>query len=202
GELYNEKKTITPLKDDKNKIIGFISSGKDVTQEMMLYQELEHIATIDKLTGICNRHKFEELFLLEAERSRRFSLPLSMIIIDIDHFKSVNDTYGHDAGDEVLKYLVRIINENIRKIDIFARWGGEEFLVLCPGTNLNDTQKFAEKLCMAVDHAQFPEVSHVTISLGISMFDLNDTFSEFFKRADQGLYDAKENGRNKVGRII
>ena len=120
-------------------------------------------------------------------------------MIDIDHFKSVNDTYGHDVGDDVLKTLANIVQENIRKIDIFARWGGEEFLILSPGTDLEDVQILAEKLRLAVEHATFPKVNHITISLGISTFGKGDTFTEIFKRADQGLYYAKEHGRNQVG---
>lgn len=199
GDLYYEKKTITPLKDDEHRIIGFVSTGKDVTEETMLHQEIERMAMIDKLTGIYNRHKFEEFFVLESERSRRFALPLSMLLIDIDHFKSVNDTYGHDAGDEVLKGLALVIQTNIRKIDIFARWGGEEFLVLSPGTDQENIQELAEKLRKAVEDAVFPEVGRITISLGVSTFKQEDSFIEFFKRVDGGLYAAKENGRNRVG---
>jgi diguanylate cyclase (GGDEF)-like protein/PAS domain S-box-containing protein len=198
GDLYYENKTITPLKDDKNEIIGFVSTGKDVTADALMNQEMQRIATIDKLTGIYNRHKFEELFTLEAERSRRFSQPLSLIMIDIDHFKAVNDTYGHDIGDEVLKTLTEIVHENIRKIDIFARWGGEEFLVLSPSTDLENIQKLAEKLRSAVERTPFPKVNHITISLGVSTFREDDTFSDFFKRVDQGLYYAKEHGRNQM----
>lgn len=201
GELYYEKKTISPLKDDKNNIVSFVSSGKDVTQESLIHQEVQRIATSDNLTGIYNRHKFEILFALESERSRRFALPLSMLLIDIDHFKSVNDTYGHDVGDEVLKHLVTIVQENIRKIDIFARWGGEEFLVLSPGTDLQNMQLLAEKLRSAVESSIFPKVGKVTVSIGISTFAPEDTFTKLFKRADQGLYNAKEQGRNQVGVI-
>ena len=198
GDLYYEKKTITPLKDDENNLIGFVSSGKDVTLETMMHQEMEHLASIDKLTGIYNRHKFEELFSLEAERARRFSSPLSLILLDIDHFKSVNDTYGHDIGDDVLKHLSSIIKSNIRQIDIFARWGGEEFLVLSPGTNLTEVKTFAEKLRLAVEQASFPSVDNVTVSIGLSEFETGDTFSNLFKRADKALYFAKNNGRNQV----
>ncbi|MCX6073759.1 MAG: diguanylate cyclase [Campylobacterales bacterium] len=201
GDLYYENKTITPLKDDKNEIIGFVSTGKDVTADALMNQEMQRIATIDQLTGIYNRHKFEELFTLEAERSRRFSQPLSLIMIDIDHFKAVNDTYGHDVGDEVLKTLTDIVYENIRKIDIFARWGGEEFLVLSPSTDLENIQILAEKLRLAVENTLFPKVNHITISLGVSTFREDDTFSDLFKRVDQGLYYAKEQGRNQVGSI-
>lgn len=201
GEIYFENQTITPLKDDKKRIVGFVSTGKDVTEETLLNQEIKRIAMIDKLTGIYNRHKAEELFALEAERSRRFSHPLSMILIDIDHFKSVNDTFGHDIGDEVLKQLADIVQENIRKIDIFARWGGEEFLLLSPGTDLTQIKVLGEKLRVAVDNATFPEIGHITISSGISTFEKDDTLSTLFKRADQGLYHAKVHGRNQVGVI-
>lgn len=199
GDLYYENKTITPLKDDKDNLVSFVSTGKDVTAEALMHQDLERIATVDKLTGIYNRHKFEELFMLESERSRRFSQPLSLILIDIDHFKSVNDTYGHDVGDEVLKKITDVINENIRKIDIFARWGGEEFLVLSPGTDQDNIQKLAEKLRLAVEKAPFQKVKHITISLGVSTLREEDTFAELFKRVDERLYYAKEHGRNQVG---
>lgn len=202
GDLFYEKKTISPLRDDKKNIVGFISSGKDVTLETLMHHEIERIATIDKLTGIYNRHKFEELFTLEAERSRRFSQPLSLILIDIDHFKLVNDTHGHDIGDIVLKKLVEIVQANIRKIDIFARWGGEEFLVLSPTTDLANIQFLAEKLRAAVESSTFPEVNRITISMGVSTLGETDTFSELFKRADQGLYYAKEQGRNQVGVVL
>lgn len=198
GDLYYEKKTITPLKDDHGVIVGFVSTGKDVTEETMLNQEIKRIATIDQLTGIYNRHKFEELFALESERSRRFSQPLSLILIDIDHFKRVNDTHGHDVGDKVLVQLSAIVQETIRKIDIFARWGGEEFLLLCPGTDIENVREIAEKIRASVENASFPVVEKVTISLGLSSFNPDDSFNELFKRADQGLYYAKEHGRNQV----
>lgn len=199
GDLYYEKKTITPLKDEKDAIVGFVSTGKDVTQETIIHQEIERIATVDQLTGIYNRHKFEELFALESERSRRFSQPLSLILIDIDHFKSVNDTHGHDIGDAVLVQLAVTVQENIRKIDVFARWGGEEFLVLCPSTDRDNVLEFAEKLRAAVEKTTFPVVGKITISIGVSLFAPQDSLGDLFKRADQGLYYAKEHGRNQVG---
>jgi diguanylate cyclase (GGDEF)-like protein len=121
-----------------------------------------------------------------------------LILIDIDHFKRVNDTYGHDIGDKVLVKLVEIVQENIRKIDIFARWGGEEFLVLCPSTDVKNVQNLAEKLRAAVEVSSFSEVEKITISLGLSCYNPEESFSELFKRADQGLYYAKEHGRNQA----
>lgn len=202
GDLYYEKKTITPLKEDGGNLIGFISTGKDVTQETMLHQEVERIATLDQLTGIYNRHKFEELFTLESERSRRFSHALSLIMIDIDYFKAVNDTYGHDIGDKVLIKLAEIVQSNIRKIDIFARWGGEEFLILCPGTDMEHARGVAEKLRLAVEGSVFEDVGKLTISLGVTLLKSEESFNELFKRVDERLYYAKEHGRNQVGTSI
>ena len=199
GDLFYENKTITPLRDDKDNILGFVSSGKDVTLEMMMQQEMEHIASTDKLTGVYNRHKFEELFVLEVERSRRFMLPLSLILIDIDDFKSINDTYGHDIGDQILKEIANVLQENIRKVDILSRWGGEEFLILTPNTGHANVQELAEKLRLTIENHHFSEVENITISLGISTLKEVDTFTELFKRADQGLYYAKEQGKNQVG---
>lgn len=189
------------LEDESGKVIGQLATARDITEETMMHQEIERMAMIDNLTGIYNRHKFEEVFILESERARRFSLPLSIILIDIDHFKSVNDTYGHDAGDEILKGLALVVQSNIRKIDVFARWGGEEFLILSPGTTKENIRELAEKLRRAVEEAIFPEIGRVTISLGIATFKQKDSFSDLFKRADEGLYIAKSNGRNQVGYI-
>lgn len=201
GDIYYESKTITPLRDEEQTIIGFISIGRDVTEESLVNQEFKHFATIDPLTGLYNRYKFEELFALEEERTKRFGQPLSLILIDIDHFKAVNDTYGHDVGDEVIKTLAHILQENTRKIDSVARWGGEEFLILSPNTGWENIQELAEKLRLMVEKASFPEHIPITISLGIGTRKTEDTFSDLFKRADQGLYAAKKQGRNQVGKI-
>ena len=198
GDIYYEKKTITPLKDDFNNIIGFVSTGKDVTSETMMHLEIEKIASTDKLTGVYNRHKFEELFILEAERSRRFDSPLSLILIDIDYFKDVNDTYGHDVGDDILRRLAKVIKDNIRNLDVLARWGGEEFIVLAPNTDLDKVRILAEKLRLAIQTFNFPTVKNITISAGASILEANDSYETLFKRADQALYNAKNNGRNQV----
>ncbi len=198
GDLFYEKKTITPLKDELNNTVGYVSSGKDTTMETMMHQEIEYIASTDKLTGLHNRHKFEELFILELERARRFEHPLSLIILDIDHFKAVNDTFGHDVGDKVLKSFADIIQIHIRKLDILARWGGEEFLVLAPNTDLDHVQILAEKLRLAVEEFSFAKVQNITISAGISQLEKDDSFDDLLKRADKALYHAKENGRNQV----
>ncbi len=201
GALFYEKKTITPLKDDLDNIIGFVSSGKDVTLETMMHKEIETIASTDKLTGIYNRYKFEELFILEIERARRFGKPLALIMLDIDHFKRVNDTYGHDVGDKVLMHLAKVVQESIRKLDIFARWGGEEFLILAPNTDADQVLILAEKLRAAVESSDFPTVKNITVSLGVTILQEEDNFDELFKRADQALYNSKNKGRNHASLV-
>jgi len=123
-------------------------------------------------------------------------------MIDIDKFKSVNDTYGHHIGDEVLIKLTDVIKENIRTVDIFARWGGEAFLLLIPEESMDDTELIAEKLRLAVENSFFETVGKITISLGISTCGENDSFTNLFNRADKGLYKAKENGRNQFGVVL
>jgi diguanylate cyclase (GGDEF)-like protein/PAS domain S-box-containing protein len=201
GELYHEDKTITPIKNEIGEIIGFVSTGKDVTETSLHNKKIEYIAQTDLLTGIHNRYQLQKLYLIELERAQRYSLPFSMILIDIDNFKNINDTYGHDAGDKVLQHLAHVIQKNLRNIDIFARWGGEEFLVLSPNADLNAAKTIAEKLCTVVAKFSFPDVRPVTISLGISTFQDDDSFDSMFKRADSGLYDAKEHGKNRVGEV-
>ena len=134
----------------------------------------------------------------EIQRAKRYKRPLSLIIFDIDHFKKINDTYGHKVGDEVLKALSKLIKKNIRKIDFAARWGGEEFVILAPETNVEGAKKLAEKLRQAVETYKFPTVGKVTISLGVAQLEPDEKPEDFIVRADMALYKAKEGGRNRV----
>lgn len=198
GEKYFEEKTITPLKNERGEIISFISTGKDITERIEMQQQLEQLATTDHLTGIYNRHKFEELFEKELEREKRYKFDLSLIMFDIDYFKNVNDTFGHDIGDRVLKRVVQIVSENIRIVDIFARWGGEEFLILCPNTEEAQAVSLAEKLRKEIETKSFEGVDHITCSFGVTSYKVAETKESFIKRVDNALYKAKENGRNRT----
>lgn len=160
--------------------------------------ELETLAITDKLTGVYNRRKFEDIIDQEINRALRFQHSLSLVVLDIDWFKSINDTYGHLAGDRVLATLARLIQENIRNIDTLIRWGGEEFLILASETPLEQAMVLAEKLRQMIDQYSFPEVTHVTISLGVAEFHSGDTPLSLTERADHALYQAKRNGRNRV----
>jgi len=199
GTHYYEKKTIAPLKEKDGSIRCFVSTGEDVSKEMKYQKEILKMATTDQLTNAYNRHKFLELYEIESERARRFNETFSIILIDIDNFKAVNDLYGHDVGDEILKKLVNILTLHSRKIDIVSRWGGEEFLLLCPQADVNNIKIIAEKIRAIVQNSKFETVKHLTISLGISTFQKNDTFQDIFKRADKSVYIAKNSGKNRVG---
>lgn len=197
-ELYYEEKTITPIKNDAGEITSFVSAGKDITQRIKMQNNLELLASTDKLTGIYNRHKFEELFKIELERVSRYKNPLALIMLDIDHFKDVNDTYGHDIGDKVLKNVVAIAKKNIRSTDIFARWGGEEFLILCPETDTLSAQTLAEKLRKSIETTIFDAVGSITCSFGVSVYADKESGESLIKRVDSALYQAKHEGRNRV----
>ena len=160
--------------------------------------ELARVSVTDKLTNLYNRSKLDGLLANELARSKRYKSIMSIALIDVDYFKRVNDTYGHLAGDEVLKLLSKLLLENIRDVDIVGRWGGEEFLVICPSTDQTGLMAMAEKLLQTISQTNFPMVGQVTISVGTATIEPSDTNFTLLKRADDALYRAKEAGRNRV----
>lgn len=159
--------------------------------------ELEQQASTDRLTQAFNRRHCEELTLREMSRARRYNLPLSVILFDIDHFKRVNDTYGHAVGDSVLVELVRLVRTHLRSSDVLARWGGEEFVVVAP-SNLEEAAALANKLLERVREHDFAHVGQVTVSAGVSSLNYRDTLDTLMRRVDRALYDAKEGGRDRA----
>lgn len=160
---------------------------------------LQSISTTDGLTGLNNRKKFNEILHSEFIRSRRYQRSLSVIMFDIDKFKQVNDTYGHASGDQVLINLSNLIEQNIRKTDSLARWGGEEFVCLLPETDMNNALITAEKLRKTVEDSNLHPSQTITISIGVATLEMLDaTTDDLMERADQSMYKAKENGRNQV----
>ena len=193
GEEYWLEQTIIPKINEENKNIeNFLSISVDVTDK----KELEKIATIDKLTNIYNRRMLDDFLKTEIEIANRHNEDLSLIIVDIDHFKIVNDTFGHLTGDNLLTSISKIILKNIRNTDIFGRYGGEEFLIICRKTTKENAFVLAEKLRILIKEFKFDEIGHKTISLGISDFQKSDTVETLFKKADT-LYEAKNTGRDK-----
>ncbi len=168
------------------------------------YQESLSMAVTDSLTGLHNRHYLDTHLENMVRSSLASHKPLSLIIMDMDHFKSVNDDYGHDCGDQVLQQLAKLITADIRTSDLAARFGGEEFVVLMPGAKLEDAVDVAERTRARIERTPFVinhEVGQLskTTSIGVSTLNpMGDTGAELLKRADQALYQAKDNGRNKV----
>lgn len=163
-------------------------------------RSLEILSITDPLTGVLNRLKLDENIKTEVERAERYQSAFSMIMVDLDHFKEVNDTHGHPAGDTVLKEVVALFQENIRKVDILGRYGGEEFLLLCPETDMEGAVQIAEKLRAAVQAHDFTRVGRLTASFGVSTFTPGATHGTMLFEADAALYQAKDAGRNRVER--
>ncbi len=176
----------------------FVVEFSDVTALEEKSQEFENRANYDALTRIYNRRRFLELLDRGIKNAQRLNHELSLVFFDIDHFKNINDTYGHNIGDEVLKSLTALTSQTIRSSDVFARWGGEEFLILIESTTLENAAKMAEKLRKVIMEHEFPEVKTVTCSFGVATYHSDETGESFIGRADSALYRAKEGGRNRV----
>ncbi len=160
--------------------------------------ELEQASITDALTGLFNRRRLDEVFEYEMTRTGRYGVPLSVVIADIDRFKSVNDTHGHHVGDLVLQKMAEIFRHGVRAIDTVGRWGGEEFMIICPETDGHGTAALAEKLRATIEAASFPIAAHTTASFGVAHYREGDTMKDLVVRADTALYRAKVNGRNRV----
>lgn len=170
----------------------------DINQALSLEKiELQEQAQRDHLTGVYNRLGLRR-HLLKALKNIRPSAPLSLILIDIDHFKSINDQFGHDIGDKVLQSFCQLMSNSTRMSDTFGRWGGEEFILLCPQSRLEQSQKMAENLRIKMTQGNWPKDIKLTSSFGVAEMKPDESISSLLKRADQALYRAKEAGRNRV----
>ena len=171
---------------------------RDATERVKAEERLTQLATTDTLTGICNRRCFDETLEREVDRAARHASPLSLILFDVDHFKRINDMFGHQAGDRVLAQLAGAVGGAIRTTDLFARWGGEEFAILLPGCNLDAGRALAEKLRLELERQPFPDAGKVTCSFGVGEYTPGDNADGLIKKADLCLYHAKASGRNRV----
>jgi len=163
-------------------------------------KELERLATTDSLTGLYNRRKLIDILEHELTRAKRYGNELSVVLFDIDNFKKINDTYGHDVGDYVLQQVTKLVKDNLRNVDVIGRWGGEEFLIVLPQTNLEGAKVVAEKVRKAIEQHSFAKVGRVTASFGVADYDVEKDkhIDDFLKKADIALYRAKNTGRNRV----
>lgn len=212
GALAGKTVELTALRNDGAEIFVEISLSavrtkdgwhvvgiaRDITARKQAEQQLELLATTDPLTGASNRRRFDEALRTEVARSRRYGVPLSLVIFDIDYFKRVNDTLGHPVGDQALVRLAELISGNIRETDVFARLGGEEFAILAPNCDLSCARQFAEKLRGVVERHAFSGVGRLTCSFGVAGYREGEGRDALVKRADEALYRAKGEGRNRV----
>jgi two-component system, cell cycle response regulator len=168
----------------------------------MLVEEAQHAATTDPLTGIMNRRAFVSALDVEQSRSERHGYPMSLLLLDVDHFKAINDEHGHATGDQVLATLGRLLAHEVRKTDFVGRWGGEEFVVVLSGADEDGARIGAERIRRSVEAMETVDdkrnVFHVTVSIGISCLEINDNAEILIDRADRAMYQAKASGRNKV----
>lgn len=178
-QLLKSLQTVTNQLEDKNRV-------------------LKKLVITDRLTGLNNRVKLDEVLRCREALYNRYKQQYGVILLDIDHFKMINDSYGHLTGDMILKEISSLLKSHLRKTDTIGRWGGEEFLIICPETNRESTGKIAEKLRKEIDIYNFPEGHKITASFGVSAHKEKDDVIQLLKRADEALYEAKNTGRNQV----
>jgi diguanylate cyclase (GGDEF)-like protein/PAS domain S-box-containing protein len=196
---------INPLLNRRQKHNGWLIVFRDVTERTELFAAMQRLATTDSLTGLFNRRYFFEQGSVEILRAQRFSRPLSLIMLDIDGFKGVNDEYGHAVGDQVLQGLAELCRSQLRQADILARYGGEEFVFLLPESDLGRAGRVADRLCREIRKRRFDSEAgplSISASLGVASLDPKKdmTLDELLVRADQALYQAKRAGRGRAMR--
>jgi diguanylate cyclase (GGDEF)-like protein/PAS domain S-box-containing protein len=197
GNVIHVDVRATPIFDESGKnIVQIIESHRDITETVEMERKLQHIAETDRLTQIFNRMKFDEELKNQIAWASLTHNRFGLIMLDLDHFKQVNDTFGHDVGDQVLKNTVDLLHSIIRKSDILARWGGEEFMIIAPLINADELKTLAESLRSAIEQYCHEKVGKVTASFGASLVNPSDNIDSLLKRVDSALYESKQKGRN------
>ncbi|MDD2357202.1 MAG: diguanylate cyclase [Thiovulaceae bacterium] len=203
GELKNRKKDgstfwvktrVHPKYAKDGTKIGYIALREDITNRKNLEEEV----FVDSLTKVFKRDKFNDFLAKEIAEFHRYSKVSSLILCDIDHFKNVNDKYGHLVGDEILIDVTNEIKNSLRESDVLARWGGEEFVILLPNTSEKNALNVANKIVKNIAKKRFDTVGKITLSCGVSEVSPKDTLNIWFKRVDDALYQAKDSGRNRA----
>ncbi len=168
------------------------------TKLLHMTDELDVLARTDALTGLYNRRYCDEYLDDRIKIFHRFNKPFSLILLDIDYFKSINDNFGHETGDDILKEIAKIISSSVREVDKVFRWGGEEFVVILPYTDIDSSASVAEKIRQKIEHYNFKIDQAITSSFGVVQYSKEHSLREFMEHADEALYQAKEHGRNQI----
>lgn len=198
GHLIHCEESITSIRNGTGEVTHFVSIIKDLTSRVMQERELRRLAEYDALTGLLNRRSGEQKLgqaYLESRESRR---AFCVLMLDIDHFKHVNDTWGHAVGDEILKLVARALRASVRATDSVVRWGGEEFLIVLPVSEEASALGQAERVRSRIESTRMPEAGTVTVSIGVAQIEAGESLADCLQRADGNLYQAKHDGRNRV----
>jgi diguanylate cyclase (GGDEF)-like protein/PAS domain S-box-containing protein len=195
---------VSALTDEKGNVIGGIELFTDISNlkaHALKVTELEKLALLDPLTKLANRTYLEKEINARLEEKKRLNIPFGIFFIDIDFFKNINDAYGHDVGDKVLKYLAKTFSINSRPFDVYGRWGGEEFIGILRSISLRDLEILGNRLRMLFENSYISHKEqrlHVTVSMGATMVKDNDSLESLVKRADTLMYESKKAGRNRL----
>lgn len=184
------------MRDEQQRPVAIVGVSREVTERRRLAAELRNLAVTDPLTGVFNRRHFLEELQREVSRCNRHACPFALIMLDIDHFKEVNDRFGHEAGDRVLKEVTEMIRQRIRSSDLLARWGGEEFLILLPDTGVQPAVTLAEGILNRFQARTFSGIGRVTASFGVVGHREGESIDELLTRVDNMMYRAKNGGRS------
>lgn len=216
GEISHWDTTIIPVVDTSNNVTRIFGVSRNITELKMLTEqledkvkertfelshalsEIEKISTTDKLTGLYNRHKLDQLLAKAQNQKDRYNHECTLAIIDLDHFKEINDHYGHITGDKVLAEFSELVAEQLNKNDILGRWGGEEFLMIMPETDLQSAQQRLHTIRLTIAAHNFKYISKLTASFGVTALEQGDKAESAISRADAALYWVKNHGRNNL----
>ena len=198
GSIMVGEVQVIPQVADDGQVVEILGVTRDISERKQFEAELRRLAVYDPVTGVWNRRHGQELMAADLEQARGSSQRLTVLMLDIDHFKSVNDTHGHQAGDRVLGDICRRVLDTVNGTDIVARWGGEEFVVMLRNCGLDDASNVAEKIRSRIADSPFGMIGSVTASIGVSELRPDDDLASWLARADDALYEAKRSGRNAV----
>jgi diguanylate cyclase (GGDEF)-like protein/PAS domain S-box-containing protein len=198
GSEFWIKLLISPTFDEFGNIKCYTTINQDITDKKII----ENLSIKDTLTNVFNRRQLDNLLEKEISYAQRYNTEFSLISLDVDHFKNINDQFGHLIGDKILVEISNILKQHTRKVDHIGRWGGEEFLIICPNSNLNVGENVALKLKSHIEKHDFKIFKNITASFGISQYKKGDNIDDILNRADNALYKSKNNGRNQVNTLI